>query len=435
MIELSDSVYEDVIAHLKVQAIKEKKPVNWYYCLGIVSEHLKYYQDAIGYFENGIKVDAIPILEQHIAECYHKLQDFDNAIMHIDKAYNLDSEDQTILINIAEILADAFRYTDAIEVISEVVDAIPDYDYGYRLRAGYKERVTDYKGAIEDMAIAVILAPEDVSHYAFRAYLYSKVGDNTKAQRDCQKILESDTIPNASSIAMYAYQGLGEDAKAIDFMTSVIEKDSTNNGVYYDAACLYGRIGNYEKSLKFLQIAIEKGYDDYLHILQDYDMDVLRNRKEFLDLIEKIQPRNRHSHSTESMEQRETVAVEIPFSKENGLCKVKCSINGIELHFVFDTGASVVSMSDVEATLMFKNGYISKNGIIGSSNYMTASGKIEEGTIINIKKVDFGGLTLENIRASVVKNQNAPLLLGQTVLGRLGKIEIDNNSHVLRISQ
>ena len=69
---------------------------------------------------------------------------------------------------------------------------------------------------------------------------------------------------------MYAYQGLGEDAKAIDFMTSVIEKDSTNNGVYYDAACLYGRIGNYEKSLKFLQIAIEKGYDDYLHILQDY---------------------------------------------------------------------------------------------------------------------------------------------------------------------
>ena len=285
------------------------------------------------------------------------------------------------------------------------------------------------------MAIAGILAPEDVSYYAFRAYLYSKVGDNTKAQRDCQKILESDTIPNASSIAMYAYQGLGEDAKAIDFMTSVIEKDSTNNGVYYDAACLYGRIGNYEKSLKFLQIAIEKGYDDYLHILQDYDMDVLRNRKEFLDLIEKIQPRNRHSHSTESMEQRETVAVEIPFSKENGLCKVKCSINGIELHFVFDTGASVVSMSDVEATFMFKNGYISKNDIIGSSNYMTASGKIEEGTIINIKKVDFGGLTLENIRASVVKNQNAPLLLGQTVLGRLGKIEIDNNSHVLRISQ
>lgn len=435
LIELSDSVYEDVIAHLKVQAIKEKKTVNWYYCLGIVSEHLKYYQDAIGYFENGIKVDAIPILEQHIAECYHKLQDFDNAIMHIDKAYNLDSEDQTILINKAEILADAFRYTDAIEVISEVVDANPDYDYGYRLRAGYKERVTDYKGAIEDMAIAVILAPEDASHYAFRAYLYSKVGDNTKAQRDCQKILESDTIPNASSIAMYAYQGLGEDAKAIDFMTSVIEKDSTNNGVYYDAACLYGRIGNYEKSLKFLQIAIEKGYDDYLHILQDYDMDVLRNRKEFLDLIEKIQPRNRHSHSTESMEQRETVAVEIPFSKENGLCKVKCSINGIELHFVFDTGASVVSMSDVEATFMFKNGYISKNDIIGSSNYMTASGKIEEGTIINIKKVDFGGLTLENIRASVVKNQNAPLLLGQTVLGKLGKIEIDNNSHVLRISQ
>ena len=435
LLELSDSVYDDVISHLKVQAIKEKKTVNWYYCLGVVAEHSKHYQTAISYFENGIKVDAISILEQRIAECYHKLHDFDNAIIHIDKAYNLDTEDQTLLIDKAEILSDAFRYSDAIEVISKVVENNADYDYGYRLRAGYKERITDYMGAIEDMSIAIILDPDDASYYAFRGYLYSKIGDRTKEERDYRKILVSDTIPNSSSIAMYAYQGLGDNSKAINFMNSVIENYPTNNGVYYDAACLYGRIGDYKKSLYYLQVALEKGYDDYLHILQDYDMDVLRDKKEFMELIEKYQIEHTMTYPVEGKIQSEKLAVEIPFSKENGLCKVKCAINGIELHFVFDTGASVVSMSDVEASFMFKNGYISKNDIIGSSNFMTASGKIEEGTIINIKKVDFGGLTLENIRASVVKNQHAPLLLGQTVLGRLGKIEIDNNNHVLRISQ
>ena len=435
LLELSDSVYKDVVSHLKVQAIKEKKTVNWYYCLGIVSEHSRHYQDAICYFESGIKVDAISILEQHIAKCYHKLHDFKNAITHIDRAYNLDSEDQTILIDKAEILSDAFRYSDAIDVISEVIENNTDYDYGYRLRAGYKERSNDYKGAIEDMSIAIVLDPEDASYYAFRGYLYSKIGDKTKAERDYRKILESDTIPNTASIAMYAYQGLGNNAKAIDFMNSVIENDPTNNGVYYDAACLYGRIGDYKKSLHYLQLALEKGFDDYLHIFQDYDMDVLRDKKEFQELIGKFRIKNTKACSLEKKTQSEKITVEIPFSKENGLCKVKCTINGIKLHFIFDTGASVISMSDVEATFMFKNGYISKNDIIGSSTYMTASGKIEEGTIINIKKVDFGGLTLENIRASVVKNQIAPLLLGQTVLGRLGKIEIDNNSHVLRISQ
>ena len=59
---------------------------------------------------------------------------------------------------------------------------------------------------------------------------------------------------------------------------------------------------------------------------------------------------------------------------------------------------------------------------------------LEEGTIINIRQVDFGGLKLENVRASVVRNQKAPLLLGQSVLARLGKIEIDNSKHLLKIT-
>lgn len=95
----------------------------------------------------------------------------------------------------------------------------------------------------------------------------------------------------------------------------------------------------------------------------------------------------------------------------------------------------IPSSTNINFSELNDNPYISKSDIIGSSNYMTASGKIEEGTIINIKKLDFGGFTLENIRASVARNQNAPLLLGQNVLGRLGKIEIDNNNQVLRITQ
>lgn len=57
-----------------------------------------------------------------------------------------------------------------------------------------------------------------------------------------------------------------------------------------------------------------------------------------------------------------------------------------------------------------------------------------EGTVINIRQVDFGGLEFENVRASVVRNQKAPLLLGQSVLGRLGKIEIDNPRQKLKIT-
>ena len=66
---------------------------------------------------------------------------------------------------------------------------------------------------------------------------------------------------------------------------------------------------------------------------------------------------------------------------------------------------------------------------------MDANGNVSVGTLINLKNVHFGGLNLNNVRASVVRNQKAPLLLGQSVLGRLGKIEIDNKKSLIRISK
>ena len=130
----------------------------------------------------------------------------------------------------------------------------------------------------------------------------------------------------------------------------------------------------------------------------------------------------------------EVKIVEIPFTRQGGVTKVKCSINDLPLHFIFDTGASTVSISSLEATFMYKNEYLTSKDIIGKTNFIDANGDISVGTIINLKKVTFGGLELTNVRASVVDNDKAPLLLGQSVLNRLGKIEIDYDRSILKIT-
>lgn len=94
-----------------------------------------------------------------------------------------------------------------------------------------------------------------------------------------------------------------------------------------------------------------------------------------------------------------------------------------------------MTLSMVEATFMMKNNYLSPNNVIGNRQYMDANGNVSVGTLLNLKNVHFGGLNLNNVRASVVRNQKAPLLLGQSVLSRLGKIEIDNKKNIIRISQ
>ena len=93
-----------------------------------------------------------------------------------------------------------------------------------------------------------------------------------------------------------------------------------------------------------------------------------------------------------------------------------------------------MTISQVEANFMFKNGYLSEKDIVGMQHYQTADGNISVGTVINLNSINFGGLSLKNIRASVVQSQNAPLLLGQSVLQRLGKIEIDNTKRILKIT-
>ena len=83
---------------------------------------------------------------------------------------------------------------------------------------------------------------------------------------------------------------------------------------------------------------------------------------------------------------------------------------------------------------MMKNGYLTEKDVVGSQHFMDANGNVSVGTVINLRNINFGGMTINNVRASVVPNQKAPLLLGQSVLNRLGKIEIDNQRKVIIIT-
>ncbi len=121
----------------------------------------------------------------------------------------------------------------------------------------------------------------------------------------------------------------------------------------------------------------------------------------------------------------------IMMQKEGGVYTVPCKVNGLQLKFIFDTGASNVTISLTEALFMIKNGKLNKEDIYGSSYAQLANGDITENTEILLREISIADLTLYNVRASIVHNLDAPLLLGQTAIAKLGKIQLDGNELIV----
>ena len=433
--ELADSAFEQTVAKLKVQKIKEPNEQSWDYDLGIVYERDAKYNKAIAYYKESLEKESNIITASRISSCYDDLGDYDKALEYCNQAIALDSVKANYLYEKANILDNAGRTQEAIKTMSDYIANTPDEPAGYYQRGWFKDHSGDIEGALEDYTMAITLQPNVAYAYLNRGVLYRLKGENAKAESDFKQVVRLDSIPEDAECSFYAYYYLGQKDKAIEVLNTILDKDKKGN--CYDAACLYSVMGEKEKALSYLRLSLENGYRRFAHIKRDRDLNNIRNTEEFKVLLKEYE--EKHLLEIAAVADGDDSAYElkveeIPFTQESGVCKVKCAINGLPLHFIFDTGATDVSISSVEATFMAKNDFLSSSDIIGKQNYQTADGNITEGTVINLKDVKLGSLHLNNIKASVVRNQAAPLLLGQSVLSKLGKIEIDNTKKVLRIT-
>ena len=434
--ELKEPALTMLISKLKIQSAKSPNEATWPYIVGTIYEENKQYKKAIEYYDIANSKDVSATVYQRKSVCFYELGNYEAALSSIDNALNMDSTDLSFMTRKANIYYEMGNVKSAIAEWDKVLKLQPEYGYGYYRRGWFKELAGDMDGAIEDLSMSIVLEPEYSYAYVSRGDVYMKQGKKDLAEIDFKKVIEIESSPDKFSCIHYAYQGLGEYDKAIAAMDSIIERDADRAGSYYDAACLYSRMRDKNNALKNLEKSLELGYIRFAHIERDFDMDFIRDTDEYKALINMYKTAHESSigNNTSSLSNKSLITTEVPFTKEDGVLKVKCQINNLPLHFVFDTGASDVTLSMVEATFMMKNGYLNSFDVVGSQKYMDANGDISVGTVINLKNVNFGGLELKNVRASVVRNQKAPLLLGQSVLGRLGKIEIDNSKRVLKIT-
>jgi predicted aspartyl protease len=116
--------------------------------------------------------------------------------------------------------------------------------------------------------------------------------------------------------------------------------------------------------------------------------------------------------------------------RDNMQC-VKVMISGYPLYFTLDTGCSGVHISCTEYMFLKKQGIKMENK--GTVKTLNADGVEKECPVIEIKDFKIGDINLGPVECTVSDNPNAPTLIGQNVLKKLGVIQIDYNNNNLII--
>lgn len=369
------------------------------------------------------------------SDCYSELGLNELAIADISKAMEKDPDWQLYVRR-----GDYYRLNGdldlAIADFNAAVEDAPKEGYCYYRRGWTYEMQGERKKAMEDYNMGLEMTQDYPYQYLMRGEMLLLEGKKTEADADFEMVIQKDTIADNGSCRQYALYFLGRNNEAEEWMNKIIEDDPENYGNYYDQACLYSRMGRLEESIAALRKSFEKGYRSFSHIRLDDDLDAVRDLPEFKALMEEYEAKHTEylKQFELSMPEKEETVTEIAVKRNpGGTFEIPYDINGLALQMVFDTGASDVTISSVEADFMFKNGYLSEKDIKGKTYYQIANGQISEGTTITLREVKISDAVLHNVDASVVKSQRAPLLLGQSAMERFGAITIDNQNNKLII--
>ena len=214
---------------------------------------------------------------------------YDDAVRYITELISGEDDAEDILYLTTcrcEYFRLAGKYAEAIKDAESLIEQYPDYAYGYYICGWCHELMGDDTKAMVYYNKGIDMDDSYAYIYLMRGEQYLKAGNIEQANSDFRRVLELDTEAVDGSARHYALHFLGRNKEAVEWMDRIIEVLPYDCGTYYDAACLYARMGNIERSLDSLHLALYLGYKAKAHIENDDDLDPIRHTEEFKSLME-----------------------------------------------------------------------------------------------------------------------------------------------------
>ncbi len=113
-----------------------------------------------------------------------------------------------------------------------------------------KAQKGDYKGAIENFNMVLIIKPDSTETYISRGFCYLNLGNLEKAIQDYDKAIEIDPKnPTAYYNRGNVLRKLGKNLLALSSYNQAINYDENNAEAYYNRGLTYQDLGNIQEAI------------------------------------------------------------------------------------------------------------------------------------------------------------------------------------------
>lgn len=126
----------------------------------------------------------------------------------------------------------------------------------------------------------------------------------------------------------------------------------------------------------------------------------------------------------------------IPLKHYDDLYYVPVTINKtFQLDFVFDSGASDVSLTPDVVLTMIRAGLIKDADFIGTESFKFADGSVAKSRVFILRSLRIGSKEIFKVRATVARSVDAPLLLGQSAISKFGNLTVNFDKGFIQLNQ
>jgi predicted aspartyl protease len=122
----------------------------------------------------------------------------------------------------------------------------------------------------------------------------------------------------------------------------------------------------------------------------------------------------------------------IRLKKVSGVYKVPVQLNdAVVVSLILDSGAADMMLSPKVANILLRNGTLTEDDFLPGQVYRLADGSRKKHMRARLQSVTLGNRTFRNVTFSISGSDDSPMLLGQSLLERLGKYTIDYHNGVM----